>query len=262
VSATDRGLAYGDGVFRTFIAHHGVAQHWSMQYAKLAADCTRLGITAPAASTLEAEIRQVCTSEPECVVKIVVTSAEAERGYRRGGGVPTRIIMTAAVPKHAAEYRQSGVRVRTCHLRLAHQPALAGIKHLNRLENVLARAEWDDAQIAEGILLDADEHAIGGTMTNLFVVTQNRLATPHLDRCGVAGVTRDRIIAAATRNDIACEVRAVTMKELRRADELFLVNSVVGIWPVQSLDGNPMPVGPVTKRLQRCLDEETDAQVA
>ena len=151
--------------------------------------------------------------------------------------------------------------MRLCQLKLAHQPALAGVKHLNRLENVLARAEWSDADIAEGILCDGEGNVIGGTMTNLFIVLGDTLVTPELNRCGVAGVTRDRVMAIALREGVECQVRAVPVGELFSADEIFLVNSLIGAWPVRSMEGRNWSAGALTRSLQRWLTRENDAQV-
>jgi 4-amino-4-deoxychorismate lyase len=126
---------------------------------------------------------------------------------------------------------------------------------------VLARAEWNDADIAEGILCDADGNVIGGTMTNLFLVLGDSLVTPELNRCGVAGVTRDRVMAIASRLGVACEVRKVEAGELFSAEEIFLVNSLIGAWPVRSLGGRHWSAGPVTRSLQHGLTQENNAQV-
>ena len=262
VSASDRGLAYGDGVFRTILVRNGRAQQWRRQYLKLRHDCTHLGIAAPDEQTLVQEVREASGAEPACVIKIVITRGAGERGYRYGEAAPTRIVMSAALPAYPPEYRDTGVRVRMCELQLAHQPSLAGVKHLNRLENVLARAEWDDAEIPEGILCDANGNAICGTMTNFFVATGGALSTPDLSRCGVAGVTRDRVIAAAARANISCTVRSISRGELFAADEMFVVNSVIGLWPVRLLNDRPLLVGAVTREIQERLDEDDDAQVA
>ena len=261
MSALDRGLAYGDGVFRTFVARERVPQHWALHYAKLDGDCARLGIVAPPAQTLEQEVLKVADGKAECVVKIIVTRGAGARGYRYRTGTPTRIVATAALPEHPDAYRSEGVKVRICGLRLAAQPALAGIKHLNRLENVLARAEWNDPETAEGILCDHDGNAVGGTMTNIFAVRNGVLVTPALDRCGVAGVTRDRVMDAAKMLGMACHVRALPLAELYSSDEMFLVNSVVGVWPVRALGERSFAPGVVTQRIQTHLTSESDARV-
>jgi 4-amino-4-deoxychorismate lyase len=153
-------------------------------------------------------------------------------------------------------YRESGVKVRLCALKLALQPALAGVKHLNRLENVLARAEWSDPEIAEGILCDAQGHVIAGTMMNVFIAVDGTLATPGVERCGVAGVTRQRVMEAAERHGVACAVTTLSWTDVVGADEVFLVNSLAGVWPVRDLDGETRVPGETSRAVQRWLDEQ------
>ena len=262
LSATDRGLAYGDGVFRTLAVHDGTPDHWQRQYAKLAHDCEVLGIACPDERLLEREVRSACEPGDGYVVRITVTRGEGARGYRYApASEPTRIVASAPAIQYPEAYREGGVKVRLCQIKLAHQPALAGVKHLNRLENVLARAEWSDADIAEGILCDGDGNVIGGTMTNLFIVLGGKLVTPELNRCGVAGVTRDRVLAIASRQGVACEVRVIASEELFSAEEIFLVNSLIGAWPVRAMEGRNWSAGAVTRSLQGWLARENDAQV-
>ncbi len=262
VTALDRGLAYGDGVFRTLLARRGRALHWRRHYQKLAHDCAALAIAPPPADILADEISGSCDGAAECVVKITVTRGASERGYAysRGAGT-TRIVAAIEAAGYPSAYGSAGVKVRRCSIRLAHQPALAGIKHLNRLENVMARAEWSDAAIAEGIMLDGEANVVCGTMSNIFIVADGVLMTPALDRCGVAGVTRDRVIEAAAALGIECSVTQVSWTDLMRADELFLVNSLAGAWPVRDINGNERAPGHVTRELQRALLREDHAQV-
>jgi 4-amino-4-deoxychorismate lyase len=263
VQATDRGLSYGDGVFRTLAVRHGLPQHWPRQYAKLASDCEAIRLRCPDAVLLAQEVSRVCAADPNCALKVVITRGVGERGYRYGEeAVPTRILLTAPLPKYPQTYAEFGVKVRLCRLKLAPQPATAGVKHLNRLENVLARAEWSDSGIAEGIVCDIDDYVIGGTMTNVFVVKDATLVTPSLHRCGVGGLTRDRVIEAATRHGAPCDETTLAWNEVISADEIFLVNSLIGIWPVRDIEGQTRSVGPLTRAAQGWLKQEDDAQMA
>ncbi|HYC45354.1 MAG TPA: aminodeoxychorismate lyase [Burkholderiales bacterium] len=263
VGADDRGLAYGDGVFRTLRARSGVPLHCARHYRKLADDCAALALRAPDEALLAAEVKAACARYAECSVKIIVTRGTGPRGYRyRGDEAPTRIVIAEPVSERPALDRVGGAAVRLCTIRLAPQPALAGVKHLNRLENVLARAEWSDPEIGEGLLRDTEDNVICGTMSNLFLVRGGSLASPRLDRCGVAGVTRARVIEAAAQHDVACVLSALTWRDVLRADEVFLVNSLFGVCPVRALDGEPREPGPLTRALQAWLDSEDDAQVA
>ena len=257
VRATDRGLAYGDGVFRTLLVRSGVAGQWRRQYAKLAADCASLRIRCPSPSALADELRDACDGSAEHVAKIIVTRGNGARGYAYADDLePTRIVIATPRVPYPAAYTAAGVRVRKCSMTLADQPALAGIKHLNRLENVLARAEWSDADVAEGLLCDARGNAIGGTMTNVFIAKGGALATPALGRCGVAGVTRECVIDAARAHGVACEVRDVPWVELLAADEVILTNSLAGAWPVREIDGDMREPGPLARAIQSWLSAD------
>ena len=256
IPADDRGVAYGDGVFRTLPVRDRQASHWSRHYAKLAHDCARLRIPAPEEATLAAEVAAIARSEPDCAIKIIITRGRAARGYMPPCVTePTRILASFPFPAYPREHYERGVRLHLCQLRLASQPALAGVKHLNRLENVLARAEWGEADYAEGMLLDGEDNVICGTMSNLFVVESGGLATPDLTRCGVAGVTRDRIIAAAARHGVACRVERIALERVLRAEQVFVANSLIGVWPVQYLAGRTWQPGEIIHRIGQWLDE-------
>lgn len=247
----DRGVAYGDGVFRTFRLQAGVPLEWPLHYRRLARDCAALGIECPAESVLRQELQRAADRCPDGVGKIVLTRGPGVRGYApHQAGPPTRIVSAVPAPAYPASYALDGVRIRVCELRLSWQPRLAGIKHLNRLENVLARGEWQDTAVAEGLLLDFADRVIEGTMSNLFLVVRGRLVTPDLSRCGVDGVQRERVIAFARSAGIELEVRDVTLPEVMAADECFLVNSVIRLWPVAKLEDRSWRPGPLTRRIQ------------
>jgi len=255
----DRGLAYGDGVFRTARVSRGRALCWLHHYQKLQADCQVLGLTCPNYSVLSKELNQIAAAMPECVLKIIVTRGPGPRGYRVTAGMqPTRIIMAGPLPEYPTSYYQQGVRLRVCDLRLSLQPRLAGIKHLNRLENVMARQEWDDASIAEGLLLDSEGYVIGGTMTNLFMLKGHELWTPDLTRCGVAGVQRKRVLERAAASGIPCTERHITLPQLLQADEIFLTNSVIGVWQVSEIGQNRWETGAFTPKVRQWLNEPCD----
>lgn len=257
--AADRGLAYGDGVFRTLAIRAGRTRSWARHYRKLAHDCEALGIPCPQEAILRDELARLAAHEPDCAAKAIVTRGAGRRGYAPPLRIqPTRIVMSARLPQYPAEFAESGVKVRVCALRLGFQPALAGVKHLNRLENVLARSEWTDPGIAEGLMLDGEGNVIGGTMTNVFIVESSALATPDLSRSGVAGVTRDRVIAAATVRGLACSVEHISLERVMRAQEVLLVNSLIGAWQVRELDERVWAAGKLTTDLRRWLDEEDD----
>lgn len=255
IPADDRGLNYGDGVFRTLAIRTGRAAMWRKHYAKLVSDCEALGITAPAETELLADVRYISSRMPDCALRITVTRGSGGRGYAMPATVsPRRIVSASPLPDYPARFAIGGVNVRYCEQRLAAQPALAGIKHLNRLENVLARAEWHDPDIAEGLLCDGDDNVIEGTRCNLFLVEGDDLVTPDLSRCGVAGVTRDAVIMLASQQGMPCRIESVNRSRLAAASEVMLVNSIVGIWPVARLGQHEWQTFPVAMRLRQWLD--------
>ena len=246
IAADDRGFCYGDGLFETILFVAGRAPLWPRHMARLAEGCARLSLPAPDAAVLAREAAQACAGLARAVVRITLTRGAAPRGYAFPRTMRvTRIVAASPAPKIPAHWYDRGIRVRVCDLRLGEQPALAGIKHLNRLEQVLARAEWNDEAIGEGLLCDAHGHVIGATSANLFALIDGRLVTPALRRCGVAGVARAEALAQRE-----CEMRDLLMDELLRADEVFLSNSVRGIVPVTALDDWRWPVGSGASELQ------------
>jgi 4-amino-4-deoxychorismate lyase len=141
-------------------------------------------------------------------------------------------------------------------VRLGHQLLLAGIKHLNRLENVLAASEWQDREVPEGLLSDLSGFVVSGTRSNLFMLRGNILYTPNLSRCGVSGVQRDRVMDWARQHGITCNVVEIRMEELLGADEIFLVNSVFGLWPVREVAGYRRTTHPLSWKIQEWLSDE------
>ncbi|MDP3583766.1 MAG: aminodeoxychorismate lyase [Thiobacillus sp.] len=244
IDAHDRGLAYGDGVFRTLRTQAGQPLWWSDHYATLAADCAALKLACPDEAVLHREACAVAEAGAG-VVKIVITRGVGVRGYAPSGGqAVTRLVLSAPLPPHAGADASQAITARWCSLQLARQPRLAGIKHLNRLENVLARAEWDDPAIIEGLLCDTDGMVIGGVMSNLFWARDGVLFTPDLGQCGVAGVARTRLLRAAARRGIPTRIERLPPAAILAADELMICNSLIGVRRVARLgDANWSPTG-------------------
>ncbi|KLD65935.1 aminodeoxychorismate lyase [Dyella japonica] len=248
VSAFDRGLSYGDGLFETVRFVDGVAPLWPRHMDRLRESCIRLRLPAPDAPQLAREAALVIEGMDDAVVRITLTRGLGERGYAPPQAVaPTRVVTGFDAPAMTGDAYREGLRVRWCDTRLAAQPLLAGMKHLNRLEQVLARAEWSDPTVAEGLLCDAEGQVISGTMSNLFAVLDGALVTPALDRCGVAGVARAEILASRP----GVRIQGLRPVELARAREVFLSSSVRGILPVQAVGDTVYVAGPVTRALQQ-----------
>ena len=260
VDPGDRGFMYGDGVFRTILVRGGRALNWARHFRLLEHDCARIGLACPAEFRLREDIGRVAPGE--AIVKVIVTRGASGRGFAFDEAAePTRVVVAFPAPEAAGSTGRAGVHVRRCDLRLAIQPRLAGVKSLNRLENVLARAEWRDPAIAEGLLADGEGRLVEAVSSNVFFTTGGTLVTPDLSRCGVNGAQRERVLDLARGNSIPCEVRDVAFAELRAADEVFLTNSVIGVRPVIGFEELRWSPGPVARRLLALIEEE-DARAA
>ena len=259
IHVMDRAVMYGDGVFRTMRMVRGQVPCWPQQYLKLQADCQALDILCPARNTLELELRQLAQETPDCAVKIIVSRGEGGRGYMAPTSAsPNRVVLSAPLPEYPSHYWQQGVPLHVCDIRLSHQPRLAGIKHLNRLENVLARMEWTDANIPEGLLLDAEGWVVEGTMSNIFMRIGQRLLTPDLSACGVSGLQRDRILKYAPKLGLSPDIQRFDLPTLLRAEEVLVSNSLIGLWPVCRIGATPIALGPSASALQDLLENEID----
>jgi len=229
IDVSDRGLQYGDGLFETMRIRDGGIALLEHHLDRLLMGCRRLRIAAPPRTILRGEIRRAAANRPDAIAKLIVTRGIGQRGYRIPEPCrPTRILSVSAYAAIAA----APARIRLCRTRMAVNPQFAGLKTLNRLESVIARSEWRDARIGEGLLLDGDGHVVCGTMTNVFVGRNGRYVTPKLDRCGVAGVMRRWILEAAHSAGVKLIEARVSVDALLAADEVFLSNAVIGIWSV------------------------------
>lgn len=258
IDVHDRGLQFGDGLFETLAVIDGRIMHWERHRARLIRGCQRLGLPEPSWQQLERELQAAAADLPQAVLKLLYTCGCSLRGYARPNDIrPQRVLLRSAWPAGLERHSPSGLRIIWCRHRLASQPRLAGIKHLNRLDQVLARAEWQDPQINEGLLRDQDGHVIEGVASNLFLVRNDVLHTPRLDNCGVAGVMREHLMASARAAGIEVMESCMDENDVTGADELFLCNSLMGLRPVAWLAGQRYETGPVTRRLLSLMNPES-----
>jgi len=251
IDASDRGLHYGDGLFETFEVLDGKPLFFERHCQRLQQGCQTLLIPCPDFDVLRAEAWALAGDSQHAVLKLIVTRGSGGRGYRQPQPIsPTRLFSLHPHPAYPETWRTQGIDLRLCHKRLALNPDLARIKHLNRLEQVLARAEWSDDDIQEGLMLDAEGFVVEGTMSNVFIVKQGEILTPRLDRCGIAGIVRGLLFDAAESLALTLRETRLTLDDVHDADELFLSNAVIGLWPVKRFEQRRFDVGPVTRRLQ------------
>ncbi|WP_313203200.1 aminodeoxychorismate lyase [Pseudomonas sp.] len=250
INLQNRGLAYGDGLFETIAVRAGRPSLLDGHLARLALGCQRLMIDVDLALVRD-EIQRFASQLGDGVAKLVLTRGDSQRGYAPVAGVaPRRVLQCSPLPGYPVEHAEHGVRLFPCQTRLAEQPLLAGLKHLNRLEQVLARAEWQDGEHAEGLMRDGQGRVVEGVYSNLFLVRSGVLLTADLSRCGVAGVMRGALLEHAQRLGMPVQVRDIAFDELQQADEVFVCNSVYGVWPVRAIAALNWSPGPLTRKLQ------------
>ncbi len=244
VPADDRGLAYGDGVFETMRVHAGTVPLWPRHCARLLDGAARLGLALPRIDVIEAHIRETIAGIDAGVLKLLVSRGSGGRGYAPPADpVPTWMLALHPLPSTSTSL--NGLRLQWCDTRLAVQPALAGIKHCNRLEQVLARVECEQAGCDEGLMQSTAGDVVCATAANLLVLLEDRWITPPVEACGVAGVCRGWLIGQGL-----VEVDNITTKAVETADALALCNAVRGILPVSSLGAVEYRQHPAVAALQ------------
>lgn len=255
VAVSDRGLQYGDGLFETLAVDRGQLLCLDRHLARLESGCHSLEIPLPEKGALRSDLNAVTKGVSRGVVKIILTRGVSARGYRATASpTPTRIVSSHPWPPFPHENRAEGIALRVCRTRLSINLRLAGLKHLNRLEQVLAVNEIDDPKVSEGLMLDSEGAVVEGTMSNLFYLQGGRLMTPDLSRCGVHGIIRAEVLDWARRHmDTPVGQSRVGLETLLKSEECFVCNSLIGIWPVRSIDGCEIPLGPVTRSVQSDL---------
>lgn len=258
IDVRDRGFAYGDGLFETIQISHGRPQLMARHIARMRSGAARLGLDIATVDQLLEDLAAINLPD-DGVLKLTLSRGVGGRGYVYTADMEvTRVIMLGPKPVYANQAKE-GINLRVCDTRLGLNPALAGIKHLNRLEQVIARNEWSDPVINEGIVLDYEGFVVEGTMSNLFWVTDGIIYAPSLERCGVAGVVRDFLIERFTADGHVVEVGLYPLADLISADEIFVCNSLIDIWPVKQLDSNHYSLGPLAKTARTYLEEEYQA---
>lgn len=252
IAVEDRGLQYGDGVFESALLARGRVRFLELHLRRLALGCERLGIVPPDPALLRSDVQRLSGSAERGVLKIVVSRGIGPRSYRPSArSKTTRVVALYPAPLQPAT---SGLALRWCETRLGRNARLAGIKHLNRLEQVLAQAEWHDETIAEGLMLDTEGELVSATASNVFVVRAGALVTPNLRFCGVLGIMRGEVLRMAKELGIAVSEEPLWPHDVEAASEVFITNSVRGIRSAAELGPLRWADSPVADRLRQALD--------
>ena len=223
----NRAMAYGDGLFETMRVHRGGIAWWQAHWERLADGAARLGIVLPEPARVRQAAASLFDDAGDGVLKLLLARGGDARGYAPVPDAPPLWMLSRhALPERA----RRGLHVHWCTTRMAVQPALAGLKHCNRLEQVLGRAECVRAHADEGLMCDGEGSVVSATAANVFVLREGRWRTPRVDRCGVAGVCRLHLLSL-----LEAREEHLSPAQVEAADAVFLCNAVRGILPVTRL---------------------------
>ena len=256
VPADDRGLQYGDGVFETILVRNGIPRFLALHRERLRRGLTQLGIQFLASRELEDDIaRASATAPPLAILKIIVTRGSARRGYAPPEKVVARRIVSLwPTTPLSTDIIENGVILNVARLRLPQPSPFAGLKHLNRLENVMAATDGPGGAIFDALMLDTSERLVSGTSSNVFLVKGGEIVTPRVDRVGVTGVMRQVVLREALRLGIAAREQDLVLDDLKSADGMFITNARIGVVPVQRVREHSFRMTDIASRLRTAIE--------
>lgn len=238
---SDRALQYGDGVFETMRIVEGEIPMWEFHQQRLLWAQTALKLPLEEFLSVWEEFKQNhLSSIQNACAKLVISRGIGPRGYKAPS--PTHINWWLQVTELPVAKKVGGYRLTLCQHALSRHPSLAGLKHLNRLDQVMARSEWHEHDgFDEGIMFNLDGDVIEGTMSNIFWLQGDQLYTPDLSQEGVDGCVRRWIIEHVENNPLINLPAVIIEKDtkldrLLTADAVFLTNSLMGIKSVAEID--------------------------
>lgn len=255
VAAEDRGFMYGDGLFTTYRIINGSVRLLPQHLQRLRDGANLLGIVDCDWNALEQQIAERAKNESRAVGKVIITRGEGGRGYAcEGVRGPNIYIQHFSFPAHVYQQRKQGIDLHLAEFQLAIQPALAGIKHLNRLEQVLGRQEITQKGWCDAVFTDTSGHIVECNSANLFWRKDDVLYTSALDDGGVAGLMRAQVMAHCRQHQHRVEIVRAYPAVLDDADEIFTCNCVTGPVPVIHYANRVLPSHFLCRLLQKELD--------
>ena len=254
ISVFDRCFQFGDGLFETMKLEGNRLLLWKQHYQRLIQGCKCLKIIEPKQDDLllqlskAVKISRIKTYEL-AILKLVITRGYSRRGYGYDPtSKPNTIILVLSYPNE----NLSALRMSFCQNKLVENPALAGIKHCNRLEQVLLSPPGSK----NCIVLDQSDRVICASASNLFLIEKNTLSTPDLSSCGIAGTARSKILDLASLLKVPLRIEKITKQRLLAADAVFVCNSLFGIRPISEISDRCYKPNPLLKHLQQAYQEE------
>ncbi|WP_070967542.1 aminodeoxychorismate lyase [Vibrio sonorensis] len=251
VDIGDRSFQYGDGCFTTMLTLNGSIHLWHLHKERMVRCLDLLGIVQPDWFEVECWLNHASQPSPKAGLKLHISRGAGGRGYGTDGADKTLVtISDFAFPSHYLQWQENGIDLGVCTTKLGHNPLLAGHKHNNRLEQVLAKREAESEGFADALVLDIDNKVVETTMANLFWCKDQTLFTPTIDKAGVAGVARKQVMSLAKDKGMSICEGHFKLDELYLADEIFITNSVIGVCPVTAISGRTYKLGVLTKHFQ------------
>jgi 4-amino-4-deoxychorismate lyase len=252
IEIADRAFQYGDGCFTTMAFRNGHLEFFDAHIERLKLACNTLCLDFNKWSELTTCIVESLKSTANCVVKVMITRGVGGRGYSPEGAVnPNFIITHHTIPSHYTLWQTQGIKLTISPITLASQPLLAGIKHLNRLEQVLVKHALAQTSYDDAVVCDIQQQIIETSVGNLFWYKDNVWYTPDLSKSGVEGVMRNYILKIMQEKEIECQVVKQDLSVLFSAQELFVCNSLMVLVPVLSL------FNPINQQTKNYLVEQT-----
>lgn len=237
LSIADRSFNYGDGCFTTILVSKSEAQFLSEHIQRLQLACQTLSIENVDWVSLQTHVIQQACQKQIHVLKVHISRGVGGRGYDASNvNEPIASVSSHAFPEKYLNWGQTGINVAVARLQLSIQPALARIKHNNRLEQVLLKNELCTLhnEVDDLLVCDLNNHLVEATAANCFWFADDSWFTPSLDLCGVEGVMRNHVLDFLTRNTQEISIVKQDISSLAKASSVFLCNSVMGIVPVNS----------------------------
>ncbi|MFA0085936.1 aminodeoxychorismate lyase [Vibrio sp. 10N.286.49.C2] len=256
VSVRDRSFQYGDGCFTTILTKCGNLELWPQHIARMNTALDTLQIPHPDWSAVHDNLSSIALKAPLAGLKVHVSRGEGGRGYSTlVGDGPITTISRFDYPSHYGLLKSRGLSLMLCDTRLGLNPLLAGIKHNNRLEQVLVKAEIEKTNFDDGLALDLNGNVIETSMANVFWVHRGAVYTPSLVYSGVAGVMREQIIKALEVLGITLHIGEFPVTSIMTAEEIFVSNCILGVAPVNRIQEASLPIGSITRRIQENLGQ-------
>ncbi|MCG7531529.1 aminodeoxychorismate lyase [Psychrobium sp. MM17-31] len=250
ISASDRGFSYGDGIFTTIKVTNGVCHLLPDHLMRLQRGISALAIAQIDFDALLNQLCDVAKMLAQGVIKVVISRGVGQRGYSSVGcDSPTVVVSTSPLPSCYQAWQRDGIALGVSTVALGLNPLTAGIKHLNRLEQVLVKQQIDDNGWTDAVVLDCQACVIETNMANLFWRNGDKVYTPNLDFSGVKGLMRAQVKSALAAWAIEVVEDRFKLSSLTDADEIFITNCLMDVVPVVAIETKSYAIGSLTKRL-------------